>query len=391
MVMVKPELIITTNPLEESRELLNDCSDPIALATQALAKLRANGLTEFINPLTIGLNQITATEIVKEPDNVVDIDAYRPTAPIDDLEDFTLEEEPELGHRPEEFELEEIVEDLARAGLIDKAPHENLPPSPQTLPIPEEVHATPLSQSFLIKKAQAGDAYAMNRLCKSSLPLIVRLTGKIDVRLPFDLKVQVGMMAVADSAKRYDATKGVSWSAYVSQRIVGAILDETRVDMKAQGVSVHTYRELREISEIRDPKKRQAILQEWATAKHGLRRRPEIGQFIDQDGLLDLNMRSVEGMSSGEDSEGKLYTNWNEPVSPDNVEEIVINNLENNDSNIQWAIDQLSEKERLVIRLRYEGDMKLREIGEEWGLTESRISQIHSKAIKSLRELLAGS
>lgn len=226
---------------------------------------------------------------------------------------------------------------------------------------------------------------AQDRPCGDSLvahytPLVRRIAYHLLARLPpnvqLDDLIQAGMIGLLEAARNYDASRGASFETYAGIRVRGAILDEIRRNDWAPR-SVH--RKARQIAEvmrqIENREGRDARDHEIA-AELGLSL-SEYYQLVQEAG--GYRVFSLDELNEREEPES-LTAPLKEPL--DRLQEEGFRRALAN------AIDNLPERERLVMSLYYAEDLNLREIGKALEISESRVSQIHSQAVLRLRARL---
>lgn len=204
--------------------------------------------------------------------------------------------------------------------------------------------------------------------------LIARLPASVDVE---DL-IQAGMIGLLDASHQFDSSQGASFETYAGIRIRGAMLDEIRRNDWAPR-SVH--RKAREISStmqvIEQQKGRNASDAEVAQAM-GL----DISEYHQQ--LHDSTghqLFSLDEFSDNDEVHARPISSG--PAAPE--EEVQQDDFQ---QAMARAIDSLPERERLLMSLYYNDELNLKEIGEVLGVSESRVSQIHSQTVIRLRSKL---
>ncbi|KGM07337.1 RNA polymerase sigma factor for flagellar operon [Methylophaga thiooxydans] len=204
--------------------------------------------------------------------------------------------------------------------------------------------------------------------------LIARLPASVDVE---DL-IQAGMIGLLDASHQFDSSQGASFETYAGIRIRGAMLDEIRRNDWAPR-SVH--RKAREISStmqvIEQQKGRNASDAEVAQAM-GL----DISEYHQQ--LQDSTghqLFSLDEFSDNDEVHARPISSG--PAAPE--EEVQQDDFQ---QAMARAIDSLPERERLLMSLYYNDELNLKEIGEVLGVSESRVSQIHSQTVIRLRSKL---
>ena len=222
---------------------------------------------------------------------------------------------------------------------------------------------------------------ARDQMVLDHVPLLRHLVGRMSLPKGVDRDDALGwgMLGLLAAAEGFDASRGLAFSTYAYSRIRGAILDELR---RADTL----------------PRGRREILRKIETTTAELTQEigspPTFEQIAARAGIsteeveegLALARAAIEFSLEDESHSGSLNSLLCDPRSDDPV------------ASAQWqemkqllaeAIKNLPEPERNVILLYYGEEMLLRDIGAALGLTESRVSQIHSSAIYRLNRELA--
>jgi len=227
--------------------------------------------------------------------------------------------------------------------------------------------------------SQTGDS---DDLVTQHAPLVKRIAYHLMSRLPPSVQaddlIQAGMIGLLEASRNYDATQGASFETYAGIRIRGAMLDEIRKNDWAPR-SVH--RKARKVAEavrsIENAKGRDARDNEVAAAlEMTLEEYHQILQ--DASGYLVLSFDDM-----GVDDEA-LATQVSDH-SPGPYEGLQKDDFKRS---LAEAVSGLPERERLVMTLYYDEELNLREIGAVLGVSESRVSQIHSQALLRLQARL---
>ena len=225
-------------------------------------------------------------------------------------------------------------------------------------------------------------------LIKQYAPLVKYVAGKISVGMPqnvdFDDLVGFGVFGLFDAVEKFDPEKHVKFKTYAVTRIRGAIFDELRsIDWVPRSVRQKT-REIEDtIQTLEADLGRSASDNEIAKAMNMSREQyNQVVLKVRGTSILSLN----DVWFTGDDSDKvSIQDSIESPVSlqPDSIaEKDEIRRV------IVQAINELPDKEKKVLVLYYYEDLTLKEIGKVLEVTESRISQLHTKAIMRLRSKL---
>ncbi|MBN2554197.1 MAG: RNA polymerase sigma factor WhiG [Spirochaetales bacterium] len=224
---------------------------------------------------------------------------------------------------------------------------------------------------------------------KQYAPLVKYVAGKVAIGMPnnveFDDLVGFGVFGLFDAIEKFDPDKHVKFKTYAVTRIRGAIFDELRtIDWVPRSVRQKTREVEETIRKLEASVGRAATDEEIAKAM-----RMNIKDFhnlmlkISGTSVLSLNEVWYSGedndkMSIVESIESPTSLNPDSIVEKEEIKRIIVE-----------AINELPEKEKKVLVLYYYEDLTLKEIGEVLEVTESRISQLHTKAILRLRAKLS--
>ncbi len=216
-------------------------------------------------------------------------------------------------------------------------------------------------------------------------PLVKYVAGKISIGMPqsieFDDLVSYGVFGLIDAINKFDFNRGIKFKTYAMTRIRGAIFDELRsIDWIPRSIRQKAKQIEQVISELENKLGRTVEDDEIAQ---------ELGISNDEFQSL-LNKLSGTSMLSlndiwylGDDSDELSILETLE--APENMNPDVMIEKEEIRDYIIDAIKKLPDKEKKVIVLYYYEDLTLKEIGEVLEVTESRVSQLHTKAIMRLR------
>jgi RNA polymerase sigma factor FliA len=229
-----------------------------------------------------------------------------------------------------------------------------------------------------------------NRLIAQYAPLVKTIAGRMALRLPQhisqdDLKSS-GIMGLLDAIDKYDADKGVEFKSYAEFRIRGAMIDELRsMDWVPRSVRRNAKKLSEAYSRVENREMRPARDEEVAAELE-----IEIEDFFR---LLD----EVKGISVLHEfdaiTQSKHKPSPNDDDDQVNILGLDVTPLESLNHTeavmiISEAIDRLPKSERTVMSLYYYEELTMKEIGDVMGYTESRVSQLHTKAVIRLRNAL---
>lgn len=227
----------------------------------------------------------------------------------------------------------------------------------------------------------AGVELDRDKLILDHIPLLQHIVGRMSFdspgRIQRDDLFGWGMRGLIEAADAFDPARGLQFSTFAFPRIRGAILDELRnLDFLPRGRRDRLREVERAIAELEQVHGAPPTPEELA--KHLATSTEEIDEVLHSARVA--SWASLEGGPS--DELGALLT---DPRSEDPVGSAEWNEMK---ALLVRAMTDLPEPEKTVITLYYAEELLLREIGEILGVTESRVSQIHSRALYRLnREL----
>ncbi|HTZ63631.1 MAG TPA: RNA polymerase sigma factor WhiG [Solirubrobacteraceae bacterium] len=231
-----------------------------------------------------------------------------------------------------------------------------------------------------------GDQRARERLVVAYSPLVKYVAGRTAAGLPPHVEeadlISYGLGGLIAAIERFDPSREIKFETYAIMRIKGAIIDELRaMDWVPRSVRARA----REVERAN------------AKLEHTLQRAPtdkeiaaEMKVSVEElnDSLLAIShssMVALDELWSTSDSSGdqvSLMDTLEDTTAPDPAKALDVGDLKDR---IADSIATLPEREKLVIALYYYENLTLREIGEVLGVTESRVSQLHTKAVLRLR------
>ena len=224
-----------------------------------------------------------------------------------------------------------------------------------------------------------------DRLILTYAPLVKYVAGRLGSGLPAHVDegdlISYGLLGLISAIERYDPDRDIKFETYAIVRIKGAIIDELRaLDWVPRSVRSRAREIERAIAEL-EAKVGRAPTDEEIAHKIG------ISQDELEESLTDISRSSIAALdelwSGGADGDQVSLLDTIEdqagPRPADALDETEVRET------LADAIARLPEREKLVITLYYYEELTLREIGEVLGVTESRVSQMHTKAVLRLR------
>ena len=240
-----------------------------------------------------------------------------------------------------------------------------------------------LEAQIAYKEQQAGEQEDRERIILGNLPQVYYIARRIHERLPqqvpFEDLVHAGVIGLIEAVRSYDPSKSVPLKSYAKFRIRGAILDSIReLDWGSRRLR-HKGRQLEEvISSLSKKLGRQPEEQEIA-AEMGI----PIDELYDIAHRIDGAILVGQQVSSTYDRSGKHDLIESAPSRDENPFDLCMRTEVK--EKLAKAIENLSEKEQMIISLYYKEELTMKEIAAVMQLGESRISQIHSLALTKLR------
>lgn len=233
---------------------------------------------------------------------------------------------------------------------------------------------------------QHDDQQARDRLILSYSPLVKYVAGRMSNGLPAHIEeadlISYGLLGLVSAIKRFDPSRQIKFETYAISRIKGSIIDELRaLDWVPRSVR----------AKARDIEKACAVLE------NRLQRAPTDQEIADElhisvddfrHSLAQISTTSIVALDelwsvSGSDGDQTaLIDTIEDPKSNDPSRMLDLSEIR---TRLAAAIDALPKREKTVIALYYYENLTLREIGEVLGVTESRISQLHTKAVLRLK------
>lgn len=216
-------------------------------------------------------------------------------------------------------------------------------------------------------------------------PLVKYVAGKVSMGMPqnieFDDLVSYGVFGLIDAIGKFDPARGIKFKTYAMTRIRGAIFDELRsIDWIPRSIRQKAKQIEQVISELEN-KLGRTVEDEEIAKEMGISNEEFQSLLNKLSGTSMLSLNDIWYLGDDNDELSILET----LEAPENMNPDVLIEKEEIRDYIIDAIKKLPDKEKKVIVLYYYEDLTLKEIGEVLDVTESRVSQLHTKAIMRLR------
>ena len=233
------------------------------------------------------------------------------------------------------------------------------------------------------------DKAIRDRLILTYAPLVKYVAGRLGSGLPAHVDegdlVSYGLLGLIGAIERFDPERDIKFETYAISRIKGSIIDELRaLDWVPRSVRARARDIERAIAEL-EARLGRAPSDEEISAK--------VGITVDEleDSLTEISRSSIAALdelwtiSSGSGDQVALIDTIEDTDAPAPESSLAQTELR---EALGEAISRLPEREKLVVTLYYYEELTLREIGEVLGVTESRVSQLHTKAVLRLKSAL---
>jgi RNA polymerase sigma factor for flagellar operon FliA len=231
----------------------------------------------------------------------------------------------------------------------------------------------------------SGQADNKEQLVRQYADLVRKIAYQIKAKLPANIEVddliQTGMIGLLDAAQKYKENPGAQFTTYASQRIHGAIMDELRSSDWLPRSVRKQMREIETAIQFLEQRSGRAPTESEVANKLGISLSNYHASLNDGAGH---KLVYFEDFQKEEGSEHFL----DQHVRSQEGDAIRLLMSSEFKENLKNAIDNLPEREKILMSLYYEQDLNLKEIGAVMNVTESRVSQLHSQAVARLRAKL---
>lgn len=230
---------------------------------------------------------------------------------------------------------------------------------------------------------------ARDRLIVHYAPLVKYVAGRVSVGLPANVDqadlTSYGMFGLIDAIDKFDSERGIKFETYAISRIRGAIIDELRaIDWVPRSVRA----------------KARSVEQAYSALESKLGRTPTDSEVADEMGIAGRDLQQIFGQISfvgivaldellnAGSERGEGITLGDTLADTHGQDPMLAFEQQETRHLLADAIKRLPEREKFVITLYYYEGLTLAEIGEVLGVTESRVCQMHTKAVLVLRSRL---
>ena len=235
----------------------------------------------------------------------------------------------------------------------------------------------------------SADEKARERLVVAYSPLVKYVSGRMASGLPAHVEeadlISYGLVGLISAIERFEPERDIKFETYAITRIKGSIIDELRsLDWVPRSVRAKAREIEKTNSKLEHQFQRAPTDEEMAAAL-------ELSVDDFQEQLLQISNSSVAALDelwTVSDSSGDQVSLLDTLQDPDALDPAQVMDATDMKDRVADAIARLPEREKLVVALYYYENLTLREIGEVLGVTESRVSQLHTKAVLRLRSRL---
>ena len=217
------------------------------------------------------------------------------------------------------------------------------------------------------------DKALRDRLVLQYSPLVKYVAGRLRTRMPDSVDqddlVSDGVLGLMDAIERFEPSRGLSFQTFAVPRIRGAIID----GMRAMDFVPRSVRD-----------KLRVVQRAHVALEERLGRSPEDTEIAKEVGIPVQQLRDLSRQANSN------HANLDDFDLADELSSAADHQVEQGDVNasLMRVVDQLAERDQVIIALYYFEGLTLAEIGQVLGVTESRVSQVHRRATTTLREKL---
>jgi len=236
------------------------------------------------------------------------------------------------------------------------------------------------------QKSRKDNLLSRDELIEAYLPHVKRIVHRIAIHLPshveIDDLIHVGVIGLMQAIERYDSSRNNTFLTYAVFRIKGAVLSELRSRDFLSRANRRKVRELDRAYMGLEQKKGRAVDDRELAEEIGV----PLEEVQEIKKMSSISFVSFEEM--GIQTEDEKRSVVDALLNNGSDDALTLTRVKEMKSAVAEAIEQLPEKEKLVISLYYVDELTMKETGKALNITESRVSQIHSQAVVHLRSHL---
>jgi len=230
----------------------------------------------------------------------------------------------------------------------------------------------------------ACDVDVREEIIKKNIPLVKYIASKIMVGknkyVEYEDLISYGMIGLMDAINKYDDTKGMKFSTYAAIRINGSIIDEIR---KNSPISKRAIDKLNRYNKVVEELQNK-LYREPKDIEVAERMEISLKELTDIQGYVNyISMMSLETILFGDDEEMSLINSIEDTKSPSPQKSLEEKEML---EYLRRGLDNLKERDRLILNLYYFEKLTLKQVGAVLEVSESRVCQLHSRAILNLRK-----
>jgi len=236
------------------------------------------------------------------------------------------------------------------------------------------------------QRSRKDNLLSRDELIEEYLPHVKRIVHRIAIHLPphveIDDLIHVGVIGLMQAIERYDSSRNNTFLTYAVFRIKGAVLSELRSRDFLSRANRRKVRELDRAYMGLEQKKGRAVDDRELAEEIGV----PLAEVQEIKKMSSISFVSFEEMGIQTDEEKRSVVDALLNNGSDDA--LTLTRVKEMKNAVAEAIEQLPEKEKLVISLYYVDELTMKETGKALSITESRVSQIHSQAVVHLRSHL---
>lgn len=244
-------------------------------------------------------------------------------------------------------------------------------------------------EELLQKYHMSKEESVKHELVLANLPLVKYLAGRLMVRLPAGIDQEdlesYGIFGLLEAVEKYNPDLGVSFKIYAQSRVKGAMIDEVR---KLNWAPRAVWQKIRQLNDTKEKLQKEYggdVTDEMLAKAMGIDL-SQLHKLASQSHML-YPASLDENVLRTEDEPMRLVEFIRDPASPDPQETV---EKEEGRRLLVKAVSELEEKDQLLLSLYYQEKLTLKEISKVLEVSESRVCQLHTRAIDRLRKKVKG-